>query len=228
MFISHVEILGVETCSQILETGEDDMVQTGTFLYLFIVLVLEVRGFHFLAHSQLVDYLTKPLSIKSKPSKRNAYYYTIRVVNQIFWTEHVSQVPDIFYGLFVFKNLSSQSLEVFSMKHEWIFPPIWSPPPPFLLLLQHKPSQENNKQMSRMGTAPSKSSQALRQASFSVLVPRVEGKGHASAWQSQWLSRTRKTWQKLPLSVSFIHSFQFYTPTCTSLYTQSKEPRVKQ
>lgn len=102
------------------------------------------------------------------------------------------------------------------------------PTSPFLLLLQHKPSQENNKQMSRMGTAPSKSSQALRQASFSVLVPRVEGKGHASAWQSQWLSRTRKTWQKLPLSVSFIHSFKFYTPTCTSLYTQSKELRVKQ
>lgn len=37
MFISHVEILGVETCSQILETGEDDIVQTGTFLYVFIV-----------------------------------------------------------------------------------------------------------------------------------------------------------------------------------------------
>lgn len=96
MFISHVEILGVETCSQILETGEDDIVQTGTFLYVFIVLVLEVRGSHFLVHSQLVDYLTKPLFIKSKPSKRNAYYYTIRVVNQIFWTEHVCQVPDIF------------------------------------------------------------------------------------------------------------------------------------
>lgn len=76
MFISHVEILGVETCSQILETGEDDIVQTGTFLYVFIVLVLEVRGSHFLVHSQLVDYLTKPLFIKSKPSKRNAYYYT--------------------------------------------------------------------------------------------------------------------------------------------------------
>lgn len=70
MFISHVEILGVETCSQILETGEDDIVQTGTFLYVFIVLVLEVRGSHFLVHSQLVDYLTKPLFIKSKPSKK--------------------------------------------------------------------------------------------------------------------------------------------------------------
>lgn len=73
MFISHVEILGVETCSQILETGEDDIVQTGTFLYVFIVLVLEVRGSHFLVHSQLVDYLTKPLFIKSKPFGQNMF-----------------------------------------------------------------------------------------------------------------------------------------------------------
>lgn len=38
-------------------------------------------------------------------------------------------------------------------------------PLPFLLL-QHKSLQENNKQMSRMGTVPSESCQALRQASL--------------------------------------------------------------
>lgn len=53
--------------------------------------------------------------------------------------------------------------------------------PPAFLLLQHKPSQENNKQMSGMGTAPSESSQVLRQAGLTALVPRLEGRGQASA-----------------------------------------------
>lgn len=66
------------------------------------------------------------------------------------------------YDLFMLKNPSSQSLEVLSMKHGRIFPPPWPPCPPPFLVLQHKPSQENNKQMSGMGTAPSESSQALR------------------------------------------------------------------
>ncbi len=56
--------------------------------------------------------------------------------------------------------------------------------PPSFLLLQHKPSQENNKQMSGMGTAPSESSQVLRQAGITALVPRLEGRGQASAWLS--------------------------------------------
>lgn len=52
---------------------------------------------------------------------------------------------------------------------------------PSFLLLQHKPSQENNKQMSGMGTAPSESSQVLRQAGITALVPRLEGRRQASA-----------------------------------------------
>lgn len=55
------------------------------------------------------------------------------------------------------------------------------PHSPTFLLLQHKPSQENNKQMSGMGTASSESSQVLKQAGIAALVPRLEGRGQASA-----------------------------------------------
>lgn len=94
--------------------------------------------------------------------------------------------------------------------------------PPSFPLLQHKPSQENNKQMSRMGTALSKSSQALRQAGTAALVPRLEGRGQASAWMSQCPSRTRKTCQKSVTCHRHPPIYQLHTPPCTSLDTQTE------
>lgn len=90
-----------------------------------------------------------------------------------------------------------------------------------LLLLQHKPSQENNKQMSGTGTAPSESSQALKQAGITDLVPRLEGRGQASAWLPKSLSRTRKTWQKLPLPVTFLpkHTGSPHLRVCLQVWT---------
>lgn len=95
---------------------------------------------------------------------------------------------------------SSMSLETSSVKHGRIFPIS----PPSFLLLQHKPSQENNKQMSGMGTVPRESSQVLKKAGIISLVPRLEGRRQASAWLSESLSKTRKTWQKSPLPVTSI------------------------
>lgn len=84
---------------------------------------------------------------------------------------------------------------------------------PSFLFLQHKPSQENNKQMSGMGTASSESCSALRWAGITALVPRLEGRGQASAWLFQSLSRTRKTRQKPPLPVtSSHHLLALHTP----------------
>lgn len=51
---------------------------------------------------------------------------------------------------------------------------------------------------------PGESSQVLRQAGIAAVVPRLEGRRQASAWLSQSLRRTRKTWQKSPLPVTFI------------------------
>lgn len=108
-------------------------------------------------------------------------------------------------GLCVSKHSPGISPEELSVKHGRIFPTSWpSPSSKPLLLLQHKPSQENNKQMSRMGTAPGESSQALRQAGIAALVPRLQGQEQAPAWLSQSLNRTRKTWKKLPLPVTFV------------------------
>lgn len=56
------------------------------------------------------------------------------------------------------------------------------PYPASFLFLQHKSSQENNKQMSRMGTAPRESIHTLRQARITPLVPRLKARGQARAW----------------------------------------------
>lgn len=105
-------------------------------------------------------------------------------------------------------------------------PSILTSIPPSFLLLQHKPSQENNKQMSGMGMAPSESSQVLRQAGITAPVPRLEGRRQASAWLSQSLSRTRKTWQKSPLPVTLIPQLTGSTHPLAQVWTH--KPRVKQ
>lgn len=97
--------------------------------------------------------------------------------------------------------------------------------PPSLLLLQHKPSEGNNKQMREMGTVPSESSQVLWQPSIAALVPRLKSRRQASAWLSQSSSRTGKTWQKSPLPVTFIPTLPaVYSHPSTSLDTQTEEP----
>lgn len=45
------------------------------------------------------------------------------------------------------------------------------------LLLQHEPSQGNNKQMSGVGTAPSERRQVLKRGGLGALVPRLQGGG---------------------------------------------------
>lgn len=118
---------------------------------------------------------------------------------------------------------SSLSLGILSMKHGRIFP---VPPPP-LLRLQHKPTRGNNKQMRKMGTVPSESSQVLWQPSINALVPRLRRRRQAWAWLSQSLSRTGKTWQKSPLPVTSIPTLPAtYSHPSTSLDTQIEGLRV--
>lgn len=54
------------------------------------------------------------------------------------------------------------------------------------LLLQHKPSQGNNKQMSGVGTAPSQRRQVLKRGGIGALVPRLGGAGGGARGEGGW------------------------------------------
>lgn len=170
----------------------------------------------------------KPLASKSKPSEIT---WTFFFLNQNLLQRIMFPTCFLIYCIYDFtdhvqKPTIPVSGGIVSKTWENIPSNLTSIHPHSFLLLQHKPSQENNKQMSRMGTVLSESSQALRQAGIAALVPRLEGRGQASAWLSQSLRRTRKTWQKSLLPVTFIPQLTGCTHLLAQVWTHKL--RVKQ
>lgn len=96
----------------------------------------------------------------------------------LWWMFHIvsySQIVHMFNIVFSNSSLSlSKVILPLTRRHRGVSTTYWPgrPLPPFL----HKSPQENNKQMSRMGTAPRENSQALEQAGIIALVPRLSEK----------------------------------------------------
>lgn len=75
---------------------------------------------------------------------------------------------------------------------------------------------------------PARAARYLGKQASLLWFPGWKGRGQVSAWLSQSLTRTWKTWQRSPLPVTFIPlTYWLYTPPCTSLDTQTRGTESK-
>lgn len=127
----------------------------------------------------------------------------------------------------MFKNPPSQSLGVSSVKHGRIFPPTWPlyTPTPFSSY-NTSPHRKTINRWVGWEQFSARAARHLGKQASPLWFPGWREGGQASAWLSQSLRRTRKTWQKSLLPVTFIPQLTGCTRLLAQVWTHKL--RVKQ